>query len=410
MSRRRNWRTVSLPSLSCVLETEHQTNTDTGSSSSSSIIGPTEETYPLPYPGRRVRSEGSPTPPQSISNVSFEAISDTLDDKPARSIYASQTADGAPESLSSETKTRPRHFPSLMSHSHFRNYESRAFVSRTGRSAPRARPASTLRGSRPSRPPQSQMSNQIMEEALNRLKHRDEEKQIGLSISESEIFHDFGEHWPFLKGINSEWSLDRLRPIRALHGLIRCWYGYLILILRHFPGSLAPQRLAYRFYYDPEFVVDGLQLLSGLWTILTAMGLVILIFAYAFYGAIAVGPPGHKKVVWQHKNHLDTDTSWIEKKYPEIQPFFWYYLTLVSSLLGTITVFIVLMRHIHGFSSIATEGDRRARCSLRVIPFAFMLNVGAFFTAINFMERLFSKAARNGVIVGYAGEYIGGSG
>ncbi|KAF3283298.1 hypothetical protein TWF970_001277 [Orbilia oligospora] len=404
MSRRRNWRTASLPSLSHIRGTEHQITTDTGSSSSSSTnAGLIEETYPLPYRGRRVRSEGLPTPIQSINDLNFEPARG-IDRRPVGDM---QMTDGALEPRR-ELKSAPTHSFGGWTFPRGAGWSPEGNAPGYGRGVLRQMERlSELRQRLANKPTESTLiAEQILQEALHRLKSVDEERQIGFDPTEHENFHELGEHWPFMGILNSEWYLDRYRPIRGFHALMRYYYGFFMMVMRRIPSRMAPQRLIHWVYYDTNNFLDLITLFSTAFVMIGVLALVEVGYVYGHYTIIAEGPPGHKKIVFQHKALSPNAREEILSK-PKL--FLGYYGALAISSVGMCMHFIQFMVYMNGRSSAATptKGPPVGCDSLSCLIFSFMY-VGVFVSTVVLMERFMSETARKGVVMGYAGEYIGG--
>ncbi|KAF3203612.1 hypothetical protein TWF679_010142 [Orbilia oligospora] len=402
MSRRRNWRTASLPSLSHACGTEHRINTDTSPSSSSGSpnAGLIEETYPLPYRGRRVRSEGSPMLIQSTNDLNFEPARD-IDRGPVDDM---QTTDGALEPRR-ELKSAPAHLFGGWTFPRQPGWPLEGSASRRERGDSRRMEGLSELGQRlPIRPTESTLiAEQILQEALHRLKSVDEERQIGLDLREPENLHAFGEHWPFMGILNSEWHLDRYRPIRGFHALMRYCYGFFMMVMRRIPHQLAPQRLIYWAYYD---IRNCLFLILAFSTVLVMVGVLALVevgYVYGHYTIIAEGPPGHKKIVFQHKSlTLDARKELISR--PKL--LLGYYGALAISGVGMCLHSIQLIICMHRRPS--ARGRLLACYDAFASVCLFIIYVGVFVSTVVLMERFMSETARKGVVMGYAGEYIGG--
>ncbi|KAF3170762.1 hypothetical protein TWF751_006590 [Orbilia oligospora] len=259
----------------------------------------------------------------------------------------------------------------------------------------------------PIRPTESTLiAEQILQEALHRLKSVDEERQIGFDLTESENFHALGEHWPFMGILNSEWYLDRYRPTRGFHALMRYCYGFFMMVMRRIPPQLAPQRLIHWVYYDTNNFLFLIPLVSTALAMIGVLALVDVGYVYGHYTIIAEGPPGHKKIVFQHKP-LTPDARKEVMSRPKL--FLGYYGALAISSVGMCMHFIQFMVYMNSRSSVATPRKRPpVDCEFLPSVIFSIMYVGVFVSTVVLMERFMSETARKGVVMGYAGEYIGG--
>ncbi|KAK6360960.1 hypothetical protein TWF730_007075 [Orbilia blumenaviensis] len=250
----------------------------------------------------------------------------------------------------------------------------------------------------------------ILEEALFRLRSSDEENQarvdlenigVGAPVSDTDDVPGFST-------LEADWAWDKYRLVRHIHRVLGVYGSYLIQYKLP-PKRTRPQRGCYHNSRYRGF--DVMVLLVCFSSGLAAALDVWLWFEISFCVLSLEGQPGHRTVVWAIKEGFSPlQLAFLGNCKRSI--FGTFYSAITLSILGGI---LLLYDRMSMTVKDPTPGNPRKGRRISMfhpiqIPVFFWIliwNLVAFLAAIRIFEQFLWKWARNGISLGYLGDYLG---